>query len=253
MEKTEIIIWGIKILEPVTTLTDVIISLVCFFAYIKIRQMGIRTLTYKFFYNFFLLMGIATAIGGLIGHGFLYVFEFKGTFPDWATGAILEWMQKAAQIGWKLPGWLVSMISIWLLERASIEYSKQILNKKVIKLMKIANLVELATFMFLAFYFLNFRFVEIHSGFGLLAVNLPIHIWVYSKTKSKASRIMIWAIAASTLSAIAFKGEIIIHTWFNHFDLSHTLMAISAYIFYRAAPFLKLTDKQIELYKSKVH
>jgi hypothetical protein len=112
-------------------------------------------------------MGLATMLGGLIGHAFLYAFSF----------------------GWKLPGWLMSMLSISLLERASIEYAKPLLSRKLRKFMDWANINELITFMSLTFIFLDFRFVEIHSAFGLLIVNTPLYIYIFVKTRNKVSNI----------------------------------------------------------------
>jgi len=244
MDKTQIIISGITILEPVTTLTDLVIAAVCFYAWFKLNKKSVNNIAFKYYNYFFLTMGIATLIGGIIGHGFLYAFEFKGHMPEWASGSVLVWLNKAALIGWKIPGWLTSMISIWLLERASIEYAKQkINNKSFIKFLKVANIIELVTFMFLAFYTLNFRFVEIHSGFGLLAINLPLHTYIYYTTKQQASKIILWAIFASVVSAIVFKNQISIDKWFNHYDISHIFMALSAYIFYKAAKYLIPSEK----------
>lgn len=212
-EKTEIFISGIRVMEPVTMATDILVTIVCFYAYYRLRKMKLQDTAVNFMMGFFVLLGIATALGGIIGHSFNYALSFA----------------------WKLPGWLTSMVAMWLLERASIEYSKILFSEKTIKLMKIANLVELVTFMFLTFYFLKFRFVEIHTMFGLVAVNLPIHAYVYHKTKSKVSQTAIWGVVVALLSAIVFKAMIFPHQWFNHIDFSHVLMAWSAWIFYKAA------------------
>jgi len=210
---TEIFIFGIRILEPVTTLTDLIVSAVCFYAFVRLLKLNRPELHFKYINWFFLTMGIATALGGLVGHGFLYLFTFA----------------------WKLPGWLTSMLSISLLERASIEYAKPILHPRFRKFMDWANIIELIIFMVLTFATLNFRFVEIHSAFGLLVVNTPLHLYVYWKTRSKGSRIMLTGISFAVLSALVFMNEISIHKWFNYLDLSHMLMAVGAFFFIRAA------------------
>ncbi len=218
---TIIYLFGIKILEPVTTLTDLVVSTVCFFAFFKLLKINRPEWHFRFFNWFFLTMGIATALGGLIGHGFLYMFSFA----------------------WKLPGWLTSMLSISLLERASIEYAKPLLKPRFRKFMDWANVIELIVFMVLTFSTLNFKFVEVHSAFGLLVVNTPLHLYVYWKTRGEGSRIMLIAISFAILSALIFMNEISIHKWFNYLDLSHTLMAFGAFFFYKAALKFQLPDK----------
>ncbi|MBE0654263.1 MAG: hypothetical protein IH594_10730, partial [Bacteroidales bacterium] len=125
--ETFIDIFGIRILEPVTTLTDLLVAAVCFYAFFKLMRINRPELHFKFMSWFFLSMGIATTFGGLIGHGFLYMFSFA----------------------WKLPGWLTSMLSISLLERASIQYAKPLIKPKFRTFLDWANIIELITFMIL--------------------------------------------------------------------------------------------------------
>ncbi len=67
---------GFRIDEPMTTLTDLVVSAVCFYAFYKLHKKNLPGRTQLFFRLYFLTMGIATGIGGLIGHGFLYLFSF---------------------------------------------------------------------------------------------------------------------------------------------------------------------------------
>ena len=102
-------LFGILIDEPVTTFTDLIVSAVCFYAFYKLLKIPVRNKTHTYLKYYFLGMALATAIGGLIGHGFIYIFSFA----------------------WKLPGWLVSMVSIALLERAVIEYARKLIKPAI--------------------------------------------------------------------------------------------------------------------------
>ncbi|HYW94759.1 MAG TPA: hypothetical protein VE870_04175 [Bacteroidales bacterium] len=215
---TYVDIMGLRILEPVTTATDLIVSAVCFYAFFRLLKKDRSELYFKYFNWFFLTMGLATAIGGLIGHGFLYAFSFE----------------------WKLPGWLTSMLSISLLERASIGYAKPLLKPKLRVFLDRANIIELLLFMTLTFSTLNFFFVEVHSAFGLLVVNTPLHLYVYWKTRSAGSKYMLVAISFAMFSAIFFMNEISVHKWFNYFDISHLLMAMGCWFFYQTAKKLRL-------------
>ena len=245
---TVVHIFGIKIQEPVTTFTDLIVSVVCFIAFIRLLKINRIELHFKLITWFFLSMGIATTFGGLIGHGFIYLFQVEWSLPEWFTNFFsLKFVEEADPVSpWKLPGWLTSMLSISLLERASIEYAKPLLHPKLRKTMDWANIIELLTFMTLTFSSLNFKFVEIHSAFGLLVINTPLHLYVYWKSRSDGSRFMLFGLGFAITSALFFMNEWSFHRWFNYLDMSHSLMAFGAYFFYQAALRLNL-DKNVKL------
>jgi hypothetical protein len=191
--------------------------MVCFFA---LHQLSIRKQsgrTHIYFRMYFLLLGIATLFGGLVGHGFLYVFTFA----------------------WKLPGWIVSMLSVAFIERSSIEYARPLIDPRVGKFFLVLNIIELLTVMTITIYTLNFEWVEFHSGYGLLAVVLPFHGFIYFKTRDRGSLIILGAVMIACLAALVFMNHFSLHTWFNYIDISHTLMAIAAFVFYKGAIQLK--------------
>jgi hypothetical protein len=172
-------------------------------------------------------MGIATAIGGLIGHGFLYAFSYP---PGLSVSP------------WKLPGWLTSMISIAMVERASIEYARKLIKPKIGRFFAWFNIIELLTFIVITFSTLNFFFVEVHTTYGLLFIVAGFNGYVYYKTKSDGSRIFLYAVAISAISALVFMNKWGISKWFNHYDISHSLLAISALLFMKGA--LKLVKDE---------
>ncbi len=215
-------ILGIRIDEPVTTFTDLIVSVVCLYAFYHLHKIPIKSKVHWNLKYYFLSMGIATIFGGLIGHGFLYMFSFA----------------------WKLPGWLTSMFSIALLERASILYAKPLIKPRVGNFFAMMNLIELATFVTITFSTLNFFFVEVHSAYGLLIIVTSFNLVTYLKTKSEGSKLFLVAVGISAISAIIFMNEWGIGIWFNHFDISHTLMAVSAFIFYKGS--LKMIEHPVK-------
>lgn len=220
-EKTSIDLFGVRLDEPVTTITDLFVSAVCFYACYKIHHNGRQEKLFTLMKFYFLSMGVATTIGGIIGHGFFYLFSF----------------------GWKLPGWLTSMFSIALLERASIEYAKpQIDNPKLFSFFAWLNIVELTTFVIITFSTLNFFFVEVHSAYGLLIVVTGFQGFIYYKTKSSASKNALIGVSFAALSALIFMNEWGIHKWMNHFDISHIFMTVAAWFFYLSAK--KMDDEK---------
>lgn len=208
-----IYIGTLRVDEPMTTLTDLLVTAVCFFAYFRLRILAPKSRMHQYLMYYFLTMGFATALGGLIGHAFLYTLSFN----------------------WKLPGWLMSMFSIALLERASILYARPLISSKLGKFFRVLNIVELATFVILSLSTLNFFFVEAHSAYGLLIVVAGFHGFVYYKLHTRGSKLFLTAVGISALSALIFMNEWGLHPYFNHYDISHSIMAIGAYVFYRAS------------------
>ncbi len=206
-------VFGLRVDEPVTMLTDLVVTAVCIYAFVRLSRIPVKNNVHFYLKYYFLSMGIATAVGGIIGHGFFYLFAFA----------------------WKLPGWLTSMISVALLERAVILYARKLILPFLGKLFAWLNVIELATFVTITFITLNFFFVEVHAAYGLLIVTTGFSLIVFIKTRNKGSRTFLLAVAFSSLSALVFMNEWGISIWFNHFDISHLLMAISAWVFYKGS------------------
>jgi hypothetical protein len=215
-----IFIWGIRLDEPVTTITDLLVSAVCFYAYARLTKIGEKQRLHLYLRYYFFSMGLATFFGGVIGHGFLYLFSFA----------------------WKLPGWLTSMFSIALIERASIEQARKLISRRLGRALAWLNIIELLTFMTLTFSTLNFFFVEVHTTYGLLIVVASLNIFIFVRTRDPGSRLFIIAVAFSALGALVFMNEWSIHLWFNYLDLSHVLLAVSAYFFYRGSRLIILNS-----------
>jgi hypothetical protein len=209
-EKTAIEVGDLIIQEPVTALTDLFVSIVCLYAFNNLRGHS-KSLTFLKFY--FLTMAIATAYGGIIGHAFLDYLSF----------------------GWKVPGWLVSMVSVGLIERAAIYHAQPLLSKRTGNLFIVLNTVELVSLITIVLITVNFLFVEAHAAYGLLLVVFLFEVFIFSKTKAQSSRIMMLAVGVSAIAALVHLTGFTIHKWFNHLDLSHVLMAVAAYVFYIAA------------------
>lgn len=210
--------FGLRIDYPVTVATDLLVTLVCFYAFYRLNKKDYPGTTYTLLRVYFVSMGIATAVGGIIGHGFLYYFGFY----------------------WKLPGWFTSMLSIAVLERACIRHVRKIINPKFSKFLGWLNIVELLTFMVVSFYTLNFLWVEVHSAYGLAFVVFSLSIYNYSKTRDPGSKYFIYAVLISACAAITFITQFDISIWFNHYDISHVFMALSAYVFYQGAKRLRV-------------
>lgn len=194
------------------TLTDLLVAAVNFYAFVQLHKGGSKEKATVYFKYFFLCMGISTTLGGLIGHGFLYAFGFA----------------------WKLPGWVVGMSSVFFMERAAIKQARGEMRQSVNTVLSYLNIIELGIFIFIAFYTLNFFFVEVHATYGLMMV-FSLEIFVYKRQRNAASRFILFAVIVSALAATVHLAKISPHTWFNYIDLSHFFMAVASYLFYLGA------------------
>lgn len=213
-------IFGVTIMEPMVTFTDFWITAVCVYAFIKLVKLNKKGKVHQLMRYYFIIMALATFLGGILGHAFQY----------------------AVGLSWKLPGWLISMLSVMSIERASIMHASPIINKKFAKFLGIANVIELLTFAFISFYTLDFFYIQVHSAYGLGLVVLPLHFLVYWRSRNEGSRIIFLSVIFATLAAFFYTSEIGLHKWFNHLDLAHTVMAISLYFFYRGSRKLEVLD-----------
>ena len=241
-ELTQIFIAGIRIDEPVTVLTDLLVSAICFYGFYKLSLSPIKNKVHLYLKYYFLSMGIATFIGGVVGHGFLYAFksqwELSQGWIDFITTIIPENKLNAAANPWKLPGWLTSMFSVMLVERASIEYARKIIKPKVGTFFAWFNILELLIFITITFSTLNFFFVEIHTFYGFMIIVLSFNLIIFYRTRSKGSVNFLIAVGFAAIAALFFMNQWSFHKWFNYFDASHIFMALSAYMFYRGSKFI---------------
>lgn len=208
-EKTSIDLFGLLIQEPVTALTDLLVTGVCLYAFLKLKtsNASVRLLRYYFF-----TMAIATAYGGIVGHAFMHYLEF----------------------GWKVPGWLMSMISVALLERSAITHAKPLLTEKQGNFFTWLNSIELVVLTIIVLVTLNFKFVEAHAAYGLLVIVFSFEAYIFKMNRAESSVLFLVATGIAALAATVHLSQFSIHTWFNHLDLSHVLMAGSAYVFFLA-------------------
>lgn len=213
--------FGFTIMEPMVTFTDFWITGVALYAFFKLRALNRNGKMDTYMLSYFLLMGIATFLGGLLGHA----------------------LQHVVGLEWKLPGWMISMLSVSAIERASIIYVQPIVSHRMGRTLEVLNAIELVVFAFIAFLTLDFFYVKVHSAYGLGLVVLPLHAYAWWKTGSQGSRIIALSVCFASIAAITYTFQLSPHVWFNHLDVSHTVMAISLWFFYKGT--LKLNGDDV--------
>jgi hypothetical protein len=216
--KTQVEVFGITLMEPMAVATDILVSIVCLYSFIKLRKLNSTDHSLTLFSWYFLLLSIATACGGIIGHAFMNVLPFE----------------------WKIPGWIISMSSVTFLSLAVIQHAKPFISARLFSILRVIGLTELLLMIPLVLSTMNFFFVELHATFGLLAMVFSLELFLYLKTQQAESRLMIQAVGISSLAALVHLSGFTINRWFNHLDLSHLFMAFSAYLFFLGAKRLAL-------------
>ena len=217
----DISLYGIRIQEPVTMLTDLLISVICFYAFFQLSSKTRPGKLNTYIKYHFLLMAIATFWGAVFGHGFQYIVGFA----------------------WRFPGWYLSMLSIMFIERASIEHSRSVIKAGLLRTLLIVNIAELLIMFGLTAFTQKFIFVQFHSVYGVLGVVFSFHLYVYLKTKDIGSKYMLIGVAVAAIAAFVYNYPVILNPWFNNLDLAHVLMATTSFIFYKAT--LKLSENSI--------
>jgi hypothetical protein len=205
-----IFIGNIRIGEPTTTVTDLLVAAVCFWAYAKLGKQQNFTAK-KYFRLYFLFLGIATFWGAIITHASIYYLSQP----------------------WKVPGWISSTWSVSLLAWAMVEYHTDLI-KKWVSALKTLILIELLAVVTITIYTVEFKWAGAHSAFGLFLIVTTLAAMSYMKNKDAGSRWMLYGIGVFLLSGITFAAKLSIHTWFNHVDLTHMFLAIAAWVIYKS-------------------
>ena len=206
-------LFGLVLHEPVNALTDIFVSIICLVAYLKLNALPQRSQVQGLFKYYFLSMSLATFLGGVLGHALLPYLPFY----------------------MKLPGWITSMLSIALIERALIQYSRKWIDPKIGAFFSKLNIVELLVFLILSLVTLNFQFVLVHAAYGMGIVVTGFTGFVYLKVKNTGSKQILYAVLVSTIGAFFFVFKIGLDKWFNHIDVSHVFMMIASVLFYKGA------------------
>jgi hypothetical protein len=205
-----IYIGGLRVDEPITTVTDFLFIGVCFYAFFKTKNLS----AYKgvnLYRWFFLLTGISSLVAALIGHAFLYYFGWEA----------------------KIYGWVTGIISISFAQFAVLHHTRKSIGESVFKTLRILNVIEVIVAFILTFIIYSFTVVEIHTAYCLV-INVTVLEFIhYKKTGSLLSKNMMYGVGIAVLAVLCHVFKIAFSVWFNHLDLSHIFMALSMYMMYK--------------------
>lgn len=238
-----------------TALTDFIVTIVCMIAFVKLRRISIEQHGYmKYYPYFFLTMGLGCFFAALMTHAFPYTMVEQ--LLDKNEIKNLDWLDKLLYHLHDLPNWILNIISVTLFEIGMVErisknrpeYNRNLFTRIVI--------IESAVVAILLLWQLNYAVAAAHIGFALYVIELPQMLKIKregniaeSKPLIMGSWLMIIAIAAMAFQKILVEYS----PWFNHNDISHCVIAITMYLFYKSAEVGMCLEKREESLGRKEH
>lgn len=206
-------ILNIRIDEPITLLTDLLLAAICFYAYSQIRKLDYKGRSKWYFKNYFLILGLGAMSGGLLGHAFLY---------------------RLSDV-WKLVSWILTIGSVTLMIHALLEVSKPLVKPLVSKTIFWVNVLLFALVLSLTLWSMAFTPVKYYVSFGMVVVAGSMCYYIYSRTGNRGGLVIMAAVGVGILSTVIFSFQWGLSPWFNHNDISHVILSFSAYYVYKGA------------------
>ncbi|MBR4267544.1 MAG: hypothetical protein IKQ46_16010 [Bacteroidales bacterium] len=252
MEKTEWVFGEILIQEPMTALTDLIITTVCLIGFYKLYNLSRQNDGYmKNFAYFVLFMGLGTLFAAILTHAFDYVFN-----PEQLTKAEikeLNWKNKFQINLHNLPNWVFNVISTTLFEISVIQRAKYYLKNYNFSIIKWFVVIESTIISILLMYNLSYDIASIHIGIALFVVSMPLQVKIYKKYKAPDAKLLIIGSLIMLIVVPVMITKFEITKWFNFNDISHVVIATTMYLFYLAG--LNFYDNKLneELSAKRIH
>lgn len=206
-------VFDIRIDEPVTTATDMVLAAICFYAYFRIRNQESTGKIKGYFKYYFLTLGIGTLAGGLLGHAFLY---------------------RLSPI-WKLVSWIFTLISVGIISHALIELAKPLIKPVLSRVVSRVNWLILSLALLYTLYTLAFSAVKYYTIFGMFIVVGSLSFLIYQKTEGRGVAKLMVGVGVGLISAFVFSYEWGLSPWLNHNDISHLILSFSAFTLYKGA------------------
>lgn len=204
-------LFGITIMEPMVTFTDLWVTAMCVYAFVKLNKVSSLSTVKPYIRYYFLCMGAATLIGGIFGHAFQYNFG----------------------VGWKIPSWVISSIGLFCIQKATLLFVKPIINDVLNRFINGLVIVVFISMTYLTVINASFVYVQIHLAIGFLLVVLPLHSYALTKTQNTGSKYFVLSTFLLASSLFVYLNEVQLSIWFNHLDIAHTIMTISLFFFYK--------------------
>lgn len=195
--------------EPVTTLTDFLVALVCWFAvyrFVSLPKSSRNPVSYMWFRNYFITFAIGMTSAAWFGHG----------------------LQAYITPRYKVIGWMYGATGLMMLQFGSFQLIRQNLPKFLTRILPIIFISEWAVVIFLMANptTSNFMVTQINSVVALIILVLPMHLFLWKSVKNVVGRNVVLTLIYSAVPGIIYSNQVSLHHWFNYHDISHVLMAV---------------------------
>ncbi|MDI9342281.1 MAG: hypothetical protein QM534_17040 [Sediminibacterium sp.] len=223
LDYTFIRFWGYTIYEPVTILTNLLVTIYCMYCFFKMNTRGYYLAT--FWAWFFLLIGVSSFVGSL-AHG--AHFQLGYSFFN----SVLFLMNA------------ISLVAIFFCFKAANTYAS--IDKSPPK-KRYTYLVILWIGILLGFTLVynNFILIKIHAGI-VLTYSLIVHYLTYRR-QQKGSGWIVSGILIAFLSIIVHSLRISVSDWFNYKDIAHCIMLLSLIAIFKGSSYKVELNRPEEL------
>ena len=209
----DILVGGLRIGEPVVSLTAVLMALVCLYAWFRLGAVGGADKLLRLYRLFFICMAVSGLIGGLLGHAFLYRFPFFV----------------------KMPGWISGIVAVACLGQVSIERLRQFKPDAPHRLWSAVNIGVALLALGVLCATRWFPIVEFHTAFGLLGVVGSIELGLWRRVNLRSSLFLLGSIPFAILAAGVHAVKFSLGPWFTFFDIGHLLVCGTFWMIYQSA------------------
>jgi hypothetical protein len=210
IQETNLLLSGIRIDEPVTVLTNLILSVFSFYFYIHLGKLkNIGTNLSRYWRLFFLFIAIANTIAAFAhgfksyfnSHDYYYVWMFMNMAGIPASYFLLLTNLESAQISQKT--------------KNNLQYFAAVLTLSLVIFMYLINDISL---------------VKVNAGLVIL-ITLFAHLITYRKGIA-GSKLILRGFIISILTLFVHTMRLSLHDYFNYKDLSHVIMNIGLYVIF---------------------
>jgi len=205
MEKDFIEIFGLKLLEPSTFISDLLMAFACFYFYSIIKKVASTKNHFHIAY-FFLFIGFSSFVGAFAHCLFLY------------TGYTLHYV-----------AWILTGISAFFIE---LGISSYVGNDKKRSILVLFIKIKLLIFFIITSIFMNFMLVKVNSAIGMFGIVFPILLFLLIKFEKKNNIYVLLGILLAILPAVLHKAKFEVAGLFNMNDLSHYFLIFCLFLLY---------------------
>jgi len=224
MEVTQIMIGGFLVQDPMTLLTDLILGFQCLGMALFLLNKEKQTTESRLIALFLLMLGIGSIEGGIVNHGWYYLFG-----P-----------------GWKLPMVLIVGTSLPFLMMGNLYSIRSLIASRTFKaLMWVVALEYIGFLVFLTtlpLESIDFKAMVPHLAIGLLLFVTLVQLFAIKRDPHSARNLMLWGMATLVPVGIVNLLKFSPDKWFNMYDLVHVLLMVPMYLFFLSG--LRFANRQ---------